>query len=103
MQQPMLMRIFTAACIAGVTFAPTADARRVRDQDQAFAARKAGQIMPLHQIEGRIVPRVPGCDYLGPEFDPNSGVYRLKFMRGGSVIYIDVDGRTGQIIGRSGN
>ena len=103
MQQPMLMRIFTAACIAGVTFAPTADARRVRDQDQAFAARKAGQIMPLHQIEGRIVPRMPGCDYLGPEFDHNSGVYRLKFMRGGSVIYIDVDGRTGQIIGRSGN
>jgi len=103
MQQPMLMKIFAAACIVGITFAPTADARRVRDQDRAFAARQAGQIMPLHEIEGRIVPRMPGCDYLGPEFDANSGVYRLKFMRGGSVIYVDVDGRNGQIIGRSGH
>ncbi len=98
----MLMRIFTAACIAGAMFAPASDARRPRDQDEAFAARRAGQIMPLHQIEGRIVPQMRGCDYLGPEFDSGSGVYRLKFMRGGSVIYIDVDGRTGQIISRSG-
>ena len=99
----MLMKIFAAACIVGIAFAPIADARRVRDQDRAFAARQAGQIMPLHEIEGRIVPRMPGCDYLGPEFDANSGVYRLKFMRGGSVIYVDVDGRNGQIIGRSGH
>lgn len=98
----MLMKIFIAACIAGAAFAPAVDARRQRDQDQAFAARQAGQIMPLHQIESHIIPRMPGCDYLGPEFDPGSGVYRLKFMRGGSVIYIDVDGRTGQVIGRSG-
>jgi len=98
----MLMKIFAAACIAGALFAPAADARRLRDQDRAFAARQAGQILPLHEIENRIVPRMPGCDYLGPEFDANSGVYRLKFMRGGSVIFVDVDGRNGQIIGRSG-
>jgi len=98
----MLMKIFSAACIAAIAFAPAADARRVRDQDRAFAARQAGQIMPLHQIEGRIIPRMHGCDYLGPEFDANSGVYRLKFMRGGTVIFVDVDGRNGEIIGRSG-
>jgi len=103
MQQPMLMKIFAAACIAGLALAPATDARRPRDQDRAFAARQAGQILPLHEIEERIIARMPGCDYLGPEFDANSGVYRLKFMRGGSVIYVDVDGRTGQIIGRSGN
>ena len=102
MQQPMLMKIFATACIAGIAFAPAVDARRVRDQDRAFAARQAGQIMPLHEIENRIVPRMPGCDYLGPEFDANSGVYRLKFMRGGTVIFVDVDGRNGEIIGRSG-
>ncbi len=99
----MLMKYFVAACIAGIALLPAADARRVREQDQAFAARKAGQIMPLHEIESRIVPRMPGCDYLGPDFDPSSGVYRLKFMRGRSVIYIDVDGHTGQIVSRSGN
>jgi hypothetical protein len=76
--------------------------RRRRDQDEAFAARRAGQIMPLREIESRIIPRMPGCDYLGPDFDPGSGVYRLKFMRGGQVIFIDVDGRTGQIVGRAG-
>lgn len=98
----MLMKFFWAACLAGIALAPSADARRLRDQDRAFAARQAGQIMPLHEIEGRVIPRMPGCDYLGPEFDPSSAVYRLKFMRGGSVIYVDVDGRNGQIIGRSG-
>ena len=103
MQHAMLMRILIAASLAGIAFLPAADARRVREQDQAFAARKAGQIMPLHEIESRIIPKMPGCDYLGPDFDPGSGVYRLKFMRGGSVIYIDVDGHSGQIVGRSGN
>ncbi|HWI85030.1 MAG TPA: hypothetical protein VNT42_01725 [Sphingomonas sp.] len=97
------MRIFAAASIAAVALASAADGRRLRDQDQAFAARQAGQILPLHEIEARIIPRMRGCDYLGPEFDSGSGVYRLKFMRGGSVIYIDVDGRSGQIVGRSGN
>ena len=41
-----------------------------------------------------------GSTYLGPEFD--GGVYRLKFMRNGSVIWVDVDARTGAVIGRSG-
>ena len=98
----MLMKIFATACLAGIALTPVADARRPRDQDRAFAAREAGQIMPLREIESRIVPRMPGCDYLGPEFDANSGVYRLKFMRGGTVIFVDVDGRNGRIIGHSG-
>jgi hypothetical protein len=90
------------ACGFGVSAdADRGDWRR-RDQDEAFAARRSGQVMPLHQIEARIVPRMAGSDYLGPDFDAGSGVYRLKFMRGGQVIFIDVDGRTGQVIGRSG-
>ena len=98
----MLMKFFAAACLAGLLLTPAADARRQREQDRAFAARQAGRIMPLHEIEARIVRQMPGCDYLGPEFDSNSGVYRLKFMRGGTVIFVDVDGRNGNIIGRSG-
>ncbi len=98
----MLMRIFVAACIAGLMVAPNAMAqRRPRDQDEVYAARKSGQVMPLHQIEARVVPKMTGSDYLGPEFDASSGVYRLKFMRGGSVFWVDVDGRTGAIVGRS--
>ncbi|WP_294390760.1 hypothetical protein [uncultured Sphingomonas sp.] len=102
------MKHFLTAAVAlvAVGAACSADADRGdwrrRDQDEAFAARRAGQIMPLRQIESRIVPSMRGADYLGPDFDPGSGVYRLKFMRGGSVIFVDVDGRTGQVVGRSG-
>jgi hypothetical protein len=105
MQQPMLMRIFVAASLAGLLVAPdaTAQQRRLRDQDEVLRARQSGQVMPLNQIESRIVPGMSGADYLGPEFDASSGVYRLKFMRGGRVIWVDVDGRTGQVLGRSGN
>lgn len=104
----MDMRHLALALVAllGVGVGTSADADRGdwrrRDQDEVFAARRAGQIMPLSQIEARIVPRMRDCDYLGPDFDPGSGVYRLKFMRGGQVIFIDVDGRTGQVIGRTG-
>lgn len=100
----MLMRIFVTACVAGLLVAPPASAqRRPRDQDDALRARESGAVMSLHQIEARVVPKMSGSDYLGPEFDASSGVYRLKFMRGGRVFWVDVDGRTGGIIGRSGS
>lgn len=76
---------------------------RPRDQDAAYEAMRSGHIRPLREIEGRVLPRMNGASYLGPEFDSESATYRLKFMRAGSVIWIDVDGRTGAIIGRSGN
>ncbi len=93
-----------AACALGATTLAVmqpADARP-RDQDAAFDARRDGRIRPLREIEGRIMPRMGGAAYLGPEFDEGSGIYRLKFMRDGSVIWVDVDARTGAIIGRSG-
>jgi hypothetical protein len=62
-----------------------------------------GRILPLRAIENLVVPKMRGFNYLGPELDVSSGRYRLKFMRGAQVIWIDVDGRNGQIIGHSGN
>ena len=91
-----------ASVAAALLLAPCVSAQPLRDQDAALAARRAGQVLPLRQIEQRIVPRMPGADYLGPEFDPESGIYRLKFMRGGQVIWLDVDGRTGAVVARSG-
>jgi len=76
--------------------------RRAPEQDAAYDARRAGSIRPLREIERGVMPRMGGASYLGPEFDAGSSTYRLKFMRGGSVIWVDVDGRTGAIIGRSG-
>jgi hypothetical protein len=93
-----------AAIAAASLIAVAADGQRRRDQDQdrALAALRQGHALSLREIEGRIVPRMAGADYLGPEFDPGTSTYRLKFMRDGSVIWIDVDPRTGQIVGRSG-
>ena len=75
---------------------------RRADQQAAFDQMREGRIRPLREIESNVVPRMSGADYLGPEFDSGSGTYRLKFMRNGSVIWVDVDGRTGAILGRSG-
>ena len=71
-----------------------------RDQDQAFRATVEGRSMTLPQLERRVVPRMNGADYLGPEF--HGETYRLKFMRAGRVIWVDVDAATGQIVGKSG-
>jgi uncharacterized membrane protein YkoI len=70
-----------------------------RDQDRAFEATKQGRSMPLPNIERRVMPFMGGADYLGPEL--NGDTYRLKFMRGGRVIWVDVDAATGRIIRRS--
>ena len=80
-----------------------ADGRR-GDHGAAFEAFRHGKVKSLREIEGRIVPPMQnrGANYLGPEFDPGTAIYRLKFMRGDTVIWVDVDGRTGAVIGRSG-
>jgi hypothetical protein len=92
--------LFLAAVAAALTAAP-ASAERPRDQDRAFQATREGRSMPLPMIERRVLPGMGDADYLGPEF--NGRTYRLKFMRGGRVIWIDVDAATGRVVGRSGN
>ena len=72
------------------------------DQMKAFDGRRTGKLMPLREIERRVVPTMPGAQYLGFEFDGGSSVYTLKFLRDGRVIWVDVDGRSGQVIGRTG-
>ena len=42
-----------------------------------------------------------GMQYLGPEYDPAAMAYRLKFIRDGRVVFVDVDARSGQIIHHS--
>jgi len=75
------------------------------DQDEAYQARRDGALMSLRVIENGVVPRMKarGADYIGAEFDGSTGRYRLKFMRDGSVIWVDVDGRSGNIVGRAGD
>ena len=42
-----------------------------------------------------------GKQYLGPDYDPAAMAYRLKFIQDGKVYFVDVDARTGRIIGQS--
>ena len=99
MRMTRMTRILSLAFVALTLSAPVQGQRR-GDQYQAFDARRSGQVLSLREIEDRVLPRMRGSTYLGPEYD--GGVYRLKFMKGGSVIWVDVDARTGAVIGRSG-
>lgn len=71
------------------------------DQNDARAQMMAGKVKSLRSIENSVLPRMAGSEYLGPEFDPGAQVYRLKFIRNGRVIFVDVDGRTGSIMRQS--
>ncbi len=75
------------------------DDQRPRDQDRAFRATREGRSMPLPMIERRVRPHMGGADYLGPELKGET--YRLKYMQGGRVIWVDVDAATGRIMRKS--
>ena len=102
--------LLTACALAAATPAlalrPADPARlawndRPRDQDRAFRATQEGRSMPLPMIERRVLPRMGGADYLGPELRGRN--LRMKFMDNGKVIWVDVDPKTGRILGKSGN
>ena len=90
--------LFSAAFAAGLIASP-ALADPPRDAERAFKERVQGRSMPLPNIEQRVMPLMPGADYLGPEF--NGKTYRLKFIKDGRVIWVDVDAATGRIKRRS--
>lgn len=71
------------------------------DQGEARREAEAGNQLKLREIERRILPQMQGSEYLGPAYDSTARAYRLKFIREGRVTYVDVDARTGRIIGRS--
>jgi uncharacterized membrane protein YkoI len=94
-----LFRTLLSAALAAGLIAGPALADPPRDAQRAFQATRDGRSMPLPKIERRVLPRMPGADYLGPEF--NGKTYRLKFMKDGRVIWVDVDAATGEVVGRS--
>lgn len=68
-------------------------------QGEARRELRAGNVLPLRQIEKSVIPRMRGARYLGPEFDSGAMIYRLKFMEdGGRVVFVEVDARSGRVI-----
>ena len=70
-------------------------------QEKARREVRAGNVRSLREIEGAVLPQMAQAQYIGPEYDPAAFVYRLKFIRDGHVIFIDVDARSGQVIRQS--
>ncbi|WP_404336436.1 hypothetical protein AB2M62_19270 [Sphingomonas sp. MMS12-HWE2-04] len=108
MPMRMLVKTVLCACLAAIPTSGPGAAARVPEaqdsgQDAARQRRQAGQNLPVREIERRVIPRMPGAQYLGFDYDPATDIYTLKFLRNGSVIWVDVDGRSGQILRRTGS
>ncbi|WP_068075925.1 PepSY domain-containing protein [Novosphingobium lentum] len=89
-----------ALCLVSVSAVSQAEPRR-DEQGQIRREIAAGNVHSLRDIERRVLPTKPGMQYLGPEYDATAMAYRLKFIRDGRVVFVDVDARSGQIMGES--
>ena len=91
----LLGTALAALVCAGWTVPASAQARD--GQGEARRELRAGNVQTLRSIEARVLPQMRGMDYLGmDEFIQNT--YRLKFIRDGRVVFVDVDARTGRIL-----
>ncbi|MBX7492636.1 PepSY domain-containing protein [Qipengyuania sp. 1NDW9] len=90
-----------AGPIAATIGAAPAEAQRRSDQGEARKEMRAGNILTSREIENRVLPSMRGAEYLGFDYDRTAMAYRLKFIRDGRVLYVDVDARTGRILRRS--
>lgn len=95
MRTPITTLLLSCALASGAT---PALAQSREDQASARKEMEAGRTMPLREIERRIVPTMKGNEYLGPEYDSEATAYRLKFIREGRVVWVDVDARTARVL-----
>jgi hypothetical protein len=85
--------------LAILSLAGPAFAAGERDHEALVSAIHAGEMLPMRSVEQQVLPKMRGYKYLGPEVDMTSRTHRLKFMRHGRIIWLDVDARTGRVIG----
>jgi len=90
-----------APILAASSAVPVAVADPAHDQGEVRKERRAGNVRSLREIERRVLPKMAGMQYLGPEYDPIAIVYRLKFIDGKRLYFVDVDARSGKIISTS--
>jgi len=100
-----MMKRWTLAIFAGCALAALASMHAYAGpspsdaQGEARREMRAGKVRSLREIEQKILPTMAGAQYLGPEYDPLAVAYRLKFIKAGHVVFVDVDARSGEIIG----
>ncbi|MBO9575160.1 MAG: PepSY domain-containing protein [Sphingobium sp.] len=73
------------------------------EQDSVRENMLDRKVMPFSIIKRRVEQAMAGeASYVGMAPPPRDGVYRLQFLRkDGRVIWVDVDGKTGDIIART--
>lgn len=104
MMKRILASLATMALLIGPLAADEAfaQARSLQPGGEQASAREqmqAGRNMPIREIERRIIPQMETTDeYIGFEYDPAAQAYRLKFIREGRVIWVDVDARTARVL-----
>jgi uncharacterized membrane protein YkoI len=98
--------IFAASfAVATLTAAPAG--AQLAEQDRAYAARNSGEIRPLRELRSIVDRQITG-QRIGEELDERRAregvyVYRFSFIQtDGRVIRVDVDARSGRIIGEDG-
>ena len=92
------LALIIATAVLATSVSPTFAFAPKADQQSARKQMNDGKVLSLRQIEGIILPRMKGMEYLGPEYDQDSKIYRLKFVDDGRVIFVDVDARSGSIL-----
>lgn len=98
MKPPIALLSAVAALALGA--AAWADQPR-SDQGAARKEAQAGTILKSREIEARVLPMMGQAEYLGFAYDSTAMAYRLKFIREGRVLFVDVDARSGRIIQKS--
>ena len=99
------MRLFVLLAAAGLAAIPAhafaQGGLQRTEQNGAYRAMQQGQTLPFPEIRRRVEITVSGAQFIGVEVIGGM-IYRLKYMRGSEVIWIDVDARTGRIVARTG-
>jgi nucleoside-specific outer membrane channel protein Tsx len=100
---PVAVPMAASLVAVGLTLAVPAPAIAQQNSDQGEARKemRAGNVLSLREIEARVLPTMRDAEYLGPAYDSTAMAYRLKFIRDGRVMFVDVDARTGRVIRRS--
>jgi hypothetical protein len=104
MKSKIAMASGAALCVFASGMMPDANARGGGNRDEQDAARQAmldGHVMPFSVIRRRMEREMGDATYIGVR-PPDNGVYRMQYLQpNGRVIWVDVDGKTGEIVGRT--
>lgn len=99
----MMKQVLIAFAAVGMGFSvPSGAWAQDNPQGAARKEMRAGNVLSLREIERRVLPTMGDAEYLGPAYDSAAMAYRLKFIKNGRVLFVDVDARTGRILRRTG-